>query len=72
VIGSPPYISFYSRESIKPEPEVETYLAAKLADSVGGRQNTSLMFLVCGTQLAKASGYVSMIVPDTLANNESY
>ncbi len=72
VIGNPPYVSFYSRESMKPDREVEAYLESRFADSLGGRRNTFLMFLSHATELVSDSGYVSMIVPDTLANNESY
>ncbi len=72
VIGNPPYISFYSRESIKPLREVENYLAKKYADGVGGRTNTFLLFLVQSLALKLDTGYVGMIVPDTLTNNASY
>lgn len=72
VIGNPPYISFYSRESIKPIPTVEVYLSERFSDSVGGRQNTFLLFLAQSIFLKSPQGYMSMIVPDTLTNNDSY
>jgi hypothetical protein len=72
VIGNPPYVSFYSRESIKPLPAVEAYLARRFADEVGGRRNTFLFFLAQALRLRSPHGYVGMIVPDTLATNDSY
>ena len=72
MIGNPPYISFYSRESIKPSPAVERHLIHKFADEIGGRKNTFLMFLVQSARLASPNGYVAMIVPDTLTINDSY
>jgi len=72
VIGNPPYISFYSRESIKPLQQVEDYLARTYANGVGGRTNTFLLFLVQSLKLKSNAGYIGMIVPDTLTNNASY
>ena len=72
VIGNPPYISFYSRESIKPLRAVEKYLIRQFSDKVGGRKNTFLMFLVQSVRLTSPNGYVAMIVPDTLTINDSY
>jgi len=72
VIGNPPYISFYSRESIKPLRAVEKYLIRQFSDKVGGRKNTFLMFLVQSVRLMSPNGYVAMIVPDTLTINDSY
>jgi hypothetical protein len=72
IIGNPPYVSFYSRESIKTSPLAEQYWADKFGDSVGGRQNTFLLFLIQSLKLKSSHGYVSMIVPDTLTNNDSY
>jgi len=72
VIGNPPYISFYSRESIKPLRAVEKYLTRRFSDEIGGRKNTFLMFLVQSARLMSPNGYVAMIVPDTLTINDSY
>ncbi|MGO8683607.1 MAG: Eco57I restriction-modification methylase domain-containing protein, partial [Thermoleophilia bacterium] len=72
VIGNPPYVSFYARESIKPDPAIETYLISKYGPYVGGRLNTYLIFLVLATKLRSPCGYAGMIVPDTLSSNQSY
>ncbi len=72
VIGNPPYISFYARESIKPDPNVEIYLKNKFQNESGGRVNTFLLFIAQSIRLISDSGKLGMIVPDTLASNESY
>ena len=72
VIGNPPYISYYSRESLKPMPTIETYLTHRFSDCVGGRKNTFLFFLCQSLCIRSQRGYTAMIVPDTLTNNDSY
>ena len=72
IVGNPPYISFYARESLKPARVVEEYLAWKYSAQVGGRLNTFLLFLVQSLRLKSPRGCLAMVVPDTLAHNESY
>jgi len=72
IVGNPPYVSFYAREAIKPSAAVEDYLAQRFAASVGGRGNTFLYFLALALSLRAPTGYVGMIVPDTLITNASY
>jgi len=72
VVGNPPYLSFFSRESIRPPAVVEAYLARRFSAEVGGRLNTYLLFLVQGLRLLRTGGWLGMIVPETLASNESY
>jgi len=72
VIGNPPYVSFYSRESARPPAAVESYLSDQFGGAVGGRLNTFLMFLEQGMRLKSAGGQLGMILPDTLARNRSY
>ncbi len=72
VVGNPPYVAFYSRESTKPSVEEERYLATTYSDEVGGRINTFLLFLAQSLRLTRQGGCAALIVPDTLIHNESY
>lgn len=72
IIANPPYVSFYSRESIKPSEEIEIALRNKFSKTVEGRLNTFLMFLVQSTWLISPQGNSIMIVPDTVSINDSY
>lgn len=72
VVGNPPYVSFYSRESRRPPRELQVYFSRKFGPAVGGRLNTYLLFLAQGLRILRPGGRMGMIVPDTLVHNESY
>jgi hypothetical protein len=72
VVGNPPYVSFYSRESRKPAKQEEDFLSGRFTDEVGGRVNMFLVFLGQARRLVKRRRAFSLIIPDTFTNNESY
>ncbi len=69
IIGNPPYVSFYARESRPPDPALAAYLARRYGELVGGRHNLFLAFLALALWLRHRHGVIGMIVPDTLAVN---
>lgn len=68
IIGNPPYISYYSRHSVKEDfrDQVLSYLAQKYEHSnlpgAGGRFNTIMFFLENSVRLLKEDGYCGYIV----------
>jgi hypothetical protein len=72
VVGNPPYISFYSRQAMKPTEEEVEFLSSRFTHEVGGRINTFLLFIGQAVWMIKRGGAFSFIVPDTFTNNETY
>ncbi|MCD6416145.1 MAG: N-6 DNA methylase, partial [Planctomycetes bacterium] len=72
VVGNPPYVSFYSRESQKATTDAEAYFGVAFAGEISGRVNTYLLFSLQALRLSRPSGAAAFIVPDTFAYNESY
>lgn len=82
VVGNPPYLSYYSRESQKSRDlghTVEDYLKKSLLmldparPAVSGRVNLYLAFLLlCQLRRSFKRGRLALILPDTLLINSSY
>lgn len=80
VIGNPPYVSFYGRDSQAAKHDTslfESYASSHLATidghlALSGRINTFLLFIVRATHLAPAGPRWAFVLPDTIITNESY
>ncbi len=62
VVGNPPYLASYSRESVGMSEAEKTYFAANYT-STSGRINTFILFTERSCALAAKSAHVSFIVP---------
>lgn len=76
VVSNPPYVSFYGRDSVAKGRGIGARLAElhSMIDgrqAVSGRVNLFLLFLSRCIQIAP-TGYISMVLPDTVITNESY
>ena len=72
IIGNPPYISYYSRESQANSDRVKSELVTRYGNFGGGSANTFLYFIVRGIELLKDKGMLCFIVPDKLLWNRRY
>ena len=72
IIGNPPYITYYSRESHIDANELKSRLLERYQKSGGGSANTFLYFLIRGIELLKDNGMLCFIVPDKLLWNKRY
>lgn len=72
IIGNPPYISFYSRESHSDTDEVKRRYLKRYGDIAGRNVNTFIYFIARGIELLKASGLLCYIVPDKILWNRRY
>ncbi len=79
IVGNPPYVSFYSRESAAADWLEETgrsfrthFGSLEGAEVLGGRVNTFLLFLVQATRLLGKGARAGFVLPDSLLTNESY
>lgn len=76
VVSNPPYVSFYGRDSVAKGGGIGARLA-EMHSTIDGRQamsgrvNLFLLFLSRCIQIAP-TGYISMVLPDTVITNESY
>jgi hypothetical protein len=62
VVGNPPYLASYSRQSVGMSEAEKAYFAAKYT-SISGRINTFILFTERSCTLAAKSAHVSFIVP---------
>ncbi|MFH1514371.1 MAG: N-6 DNA methylase, partial [bacterium] len=72
IIGNPPYIAYYSRESQANSERVKSDLVKRYGNFGGGSANTFLYFIVRGIELLKNEGMLCFIVPDKLLWNRRY
>lgn len=72
IIGNPPYIAYYSRESHIDTDELKSRLVKRYKKAGGGSANTFLYFLIRSIELLKDGGMLCFIVPDKLLWNRRY
>ncbi len=72
IIGNPPYIAYYSRESHIDTDELKSRLVKRYKKAAGGSANTFLCFLIRSIELLKDGGMLCFIVPDKLLWNRRY
>lgn len=72
IIGNPPYISYYSRESQVDTSEYKSKLKNRYGKTAGGSLNTFLHFIIRGIELLKDGGVLCFIIPDKLLWNRRY
>jgi len=72
IIGNPPYIAYYSRESHVDTDELKTRLVKRYKKAGGGSANTFLYFLIRSIELLRDGGMLCFIVPDKLLWNRRY
>ncbi len=80
IVGNPPYISLYSRDSQSSHyaDQFGAYAKRRLghvdgAEVLSGRVNTYLLFLVRSLQLLNPErGVAALVLPDTILTNQSY
>lgn len=72
IIGNPPYIAFYSRESHIDTDELKSRMIKRYHNSGGGSANTFLYFLIRSIELLKDNGMLCFIIPDKLLWNKRY
>ena len=71
VIGNPPYLASYSRESVKMNLDEKAYFSKNYC-SISGRINTFVMFAERGINLLREFGRLGFIVPKPFLNMTTY
>jgi type I restriction-modification system DNA methylase subunit len=71
VIGNPPYLASYSRESVQMEPLTKEYYSLTY-ETVSGRINSFVIFMERGTAILRSNGLLGFIVPKTFLMMTAY
>ena len=78
VVGNPPYVAMYSRDSTKTGNDaLRTFVSTtdwKIdgREALSGRINYFLMFLVRSVHIGNGAGVGGLVLPDTIVTNKAY